>query len=100
MSEHVGQGCCCGCSSQGLSGISRRGFLAAGALAAALPVAGMLGAEADLKPRQQPIRRRLRVQPVFNCRIYQPKPATSSRITGAIQDEAELGTRKSTSAPT
>ena len=90
MKEHDGQGCCCGCSSQGLSGISRRGFLAAGALAAALPAAYMLGAEADLKPRQQPIRRQLRVQPVFNCSIYEPKPATSWRVTGAIQDEAEL----------
>jgi hypothetical protein len=90
MREHDGQGCCCGCSSQGLSGVSRRGFLAAGALAAALPAAGMLGAEAGPKPRQQPIRRPLRVQPVFNCTIYQPKPATSWRVTGAIQDEAEL----------
>ena len=46
MSEHDGQGCCCGCSSRGLSGVSRRGFLAAGALAAALPAVGVLGAEA------------------------------------------------------
>ncbi len=90
MSEHDGQGCCCGCSSRGLSGVSRRGFLAAGALAAALPAVGVLGAEAGTKPRQQPIRQRLRVQPVFNCEIYQPKPATSWRVTGAIQDEAEL----------
>jgi hypothetical protein len=50
----------------------------------------MFGAEAGAKPRQQPIRRRLRVQPVFNCKIYQPQPATSWRVTGAIQDEAEL----------
>jgi hypothetical protein len=50
----------------------------------------MLAAEAGPKPRQQPIRRPLRVQPVFNCKIYQPQPATSWRVTGAIQDEAEL----------
>ncbi len=53
MSKHDVQRCCCGCSSRGFSGVSRRGFLAAGALAAALP-------------------------------------ATSWRVTGAIQDKAEL----------
>jgi len=30
------------------------------------------------------------VQPVFNCEIYQRKPATSWRVTGAIQTEEEL----------
>ena len=39
---------------------------------------------------QQPIRVPLRVQPVFNCEIYERKPATSWRVTGAIQDEREL----------
>jgi hypothetical protein len=32
----------------------------------------------------------LKVQPVFNCDIYQRKPATSWRVTRAIQDEQEL----------
>ena len=40
--------------------------------------------------RQQPIFRRLAVQPVFNCEIYERKPATSWRVTGAIQNEQEL----------
>jgi len=40
--------------------------------------------------RPQPIRVPLRVQPVFNCEIYARNEATSWRVTGAIQDEAEL----------
>ena len=100
MSQHDGQGCCCGCSSQELSGVSRRRFLAAGALAAALPVAGMLGAEADLKPRQQPIRRPLRVQPVFNCKIYQPRPPRVGASRGPSRTRRNCAPRKSRSAPT
>ena len=38
MREHDEQGCCCGCSAQGLSGFSRRGFPAAGPIEAATNV--------------------------------------------------------------
>ncbi|MBM3333051.1 sugar isomerase [Candidatus Sumerlaeota bacterium] len=36
------------------------------------------------------MRQALRVQPVFNCEIYKRKPATSWRVTGAIQNEREM----------
>lgn len=39
---------------------------------------------------QQPVFRPLKVQPVFNCEIYERKPATSWRWTGAIQNEQKL----------
>jgi hypothetical protein len=41
-------------------------------------------------PRQQPVFHPLKVQPVFNCEIYERKPETSWRVTGAIQNEQEL----------
>jgi hypothetical protein len=81
----------CGCCSAGLS---RRDFLAAGIVTAgsvALPVlASAVSSRAKESQRQQPIRLPLRVQPVFNCEIYERKPATSWRVTGAIQNEQEL----------
>lgn len=76
---------------------SRREFLAT-ATAGAAPLAslGLSAAAEDQsaaqlpQQRQQPIRNALRVQPVFNCHIYQRQPETSWRVTGAIQDEQEL----------
>jgi len=76
-------------------GLNRREFLAATGIVTTvglvLPavVNKALGA-AEKSNRQQPIFRRLAVQPVFNCEIYERKPATSWRVTGAIQDEQEL----------
>ncbi|NIS83281.1 MAG: twin-arginine translocation signal domain-containing protein, partial [Anaerolineales bacterium] len=76
-------------------GLNRRQFMAATGIATAagltLPalVNSTLG---DLKKtrRQQPVFRSLRIQPVFNCEIYQRKPTTSWRWTGAIQSEQQL----------
>jgi hypothetical protein len=45
---------------------------------------------ANRSNRVQLVLRRLTVQPVFNCEIYERKPATSWRVTGAIQNEQEL----------
>jgi hypothetical protein len=75
--------------------LTRRGWLAAAGLAAAagglLPALGRRAVAAEsVRPRQQPIRVPLRVRPVFNCEIYARKPATSWRVTGAIQDEKEM----------
>ena len=78
-----------------LKGLSRREFIAATGIAStaglSLPalVSTTFGDSAG-KDRQQPVFRRLKVQPVFNCVIYQRKPATSWRWTGAIQNEQEL----------
>ena len=89
-------GCCCGQSADpGESGaLSRRAFLAAAGTAAAGAALPGLQAAPSSKPnsnaRQQPIHVPLRVQPVFNCEIYERKPAASWRVTGAIQDEREL----------
>ncbi len=86
-------GCCCsGPAEIGENGaFSRRTFLAAAGTAAA---GAVLHAAAASRPssisRQPPIRLPLRVQPIFNCEIYQRKPAASWRVTGAIQDEREL----------
>ncbi len=88
--------CCCG-SYLPYGGWNRREFLTAAAAGAAPLVsvgweaaAGeMLGAE-PTRQRQQPIRKTLRVQPVFNCHIYERQRQTSWRVTGAIQDAAEL----------
>ncbi len=91
-----GCGCCCGRSGgPGVSGAwSRRTFLAAAgtvAAGAALPALSARSASRpDSRARQQPIRLPLKVQPVFNCAIYERKPATSWRVTGAIQNEQEL----------
>jgi len=75
-------------------GVTRRQFMAAGGLAAAASwsLAALANDAPAAKPseRQQPILRPLKVQPVFNCEIYQRKPATSWRVTGAIQTEEEL----------
>ena len=90
-----GSGCYC-CGRSGDLGesitLSRRTFLAAATVAgAALPALHAAGsAGPGPKTRQQPIRLPLRVQPVFNCEIYERKPATSWRVTGAIQNEHEL----------
>lgn len=76
-------------------GLNRREFIAATGIATAaglsLPalVDGALG-HSEKSRRQQPISRPLKVQPVFNCEIYQRKEATSWRWTGAIQNEQEL----------
>jgi len=84
-------GCCCGGRADFAvgRGFSRRTFLAAaGTAMPALYVAS--ASQSSSGVRQQPIRVPLRVQPVFNCEIYPQKPATSWRVTGAIQDEREL----------
>ncbi len=96
-SFHQSGGCCCsGPADIGENGaFSRRTFLAAAGTAAAGAVLHAAAASRSSSipanlPDQQPIRLPLRVQPVFNCEIYQRKPATSWRVTGAIQDEREL----------
>jgi hypothetical protein len=89
-------GCCCGRSADpGESGaLSRRTFLAGVSTAAAGAALPALQAVPSSGPNSQahrpPIRVPLRVQPVFHCEIYQREPATSWRVTGAIQDEREL----------
>jgi hypothetical protein len=89
-------GCWCGQSAgPEVSGaVSRRTFLAAAGTTVAGAALPALQATTSSRPNsnvhQQPIRVPLRVQPVFNCEIYQRKPATSWRVTGAIQDEREL----------
>jgi len=79
------------CQKQGLN---RREFIAAtGSVAAGIALPALVRAnlgDSKESQRQQPIFRRLAVQPVFNCEIYQRKPATSWRVTGAIQNEQEL----------
>ena len=90
------EGCCCGqLPPHRESGVlSRRTFLtAAGTTAAGVALPAFQAASSstlNAKARQAPIRVPLRVQPVFNCEIYERKPATSWRVTGAIQDEREL----------
>ena len=76
-------------------GLSRREFIAATGVAstAGLTLPALVAstfADAATMDRQQPVFNRLKVQPVFNCEIYQRKPATSWRWTGAIQNEQEL----------
>jgi len=91
----------CGCRSNQLCGAprqhgqTRREFLAtAGVLTAAgaaLPtLLGAASGRVTESQRQQPICLPLKVQPVFNCEIYRRKPATSWRVTGAIQNEQEM----------
>jgi len=82
------------CDSQG-KGLNRREFIAATGMAstAGLTLPALVAstfADSTKMDRQQPVFRRLKVQPVFNCEIYQRKPATSWRWTGAIQNEQEL----------
>jgi hypothetical protein len=87
-------GCCCGHAPdlREAAAVSRRTFLAAAVAAGAARPAlnAATGAQPGPRPHQQPIRRPLRVQPVFQCEIYERRPATSWRVTGAIQDEREL----------
>lgn len=92
-----GWACCSGLADQRWSreGLTRREFIAATGLAAAagLALPGLAGEATDhsKKPqRQRPVSLPLKVQPVFNCDIYPRKPATSWRVTGAIQNEQEL----------
>ena len=76
-------------------GLSRREFIAASGIAStaglSLPalVSTAIGDSAGTDHRR-PAFRQLKVQPVFNCEIYQRKPTTSWRWTGAIQNEQEL----------
>ncbi|MCR4411705.1 MAG: hypothetical protein NUV77_04675 [Thermoguttaceae bacterium] len=91
----VPEGCCCptGHAEYPIGGWTRREFLAATGLAASagLPVlAGAAFSVAADRPRRTLVRKPLVVQPVFNCDIYERKPATSWRVTGAIQTEDEL----------
>ncbi len=85
---------CCGCFGDFFptSAMTRRQFLAATGAAAggAVLTHDLVGGAAAGKSRQRPIRLPLRVQPVFNCEIYQRKEATSWRVTGAIQNEREM----------
>src|SRR3989339_279948 len=89
---------CCPCESDSechSAGFTRRGFLAAtgAATAVGLALPGVAGAPAaGSQPRQhrKPASLPLKVLPVFNCEVYPRKPATSWRVTGAIQDEQEL----------
>ena len=75
-----------GCCSAGCGGcspvVTRRGFLAAPALAVAQPGRAKDGA------RQAPIRLPLRVLPVFIYQIKEPKRAASWRWTAEIHTEA------------
>ena len=89
---------CCPCEADRTcrpDGLNRREFMAATGIATAagltLPtlVNAALGNSKKTR-RYQPVSRPLKVQPVFNCEIYQRKPVTSWRWTGAIQSEQEL----------
>ncbi|MCL4193694.1 MAG: hypothetical protein KJZ87_18295 [Thermoguttaceae bacterium] len=95
--RHDQPGHCLCCSGDGhFAGgepFTRRVFLATGSAAAAtwmLASAPAGAGEATRRQRQRPPVKPLCVQPVFNCEIYEPKPATSWRVTGAIQNEDEL----------
>jgi len=89
---------CCSCdAAQKCHGadLNRRDFMTATGIAAtaAFVLPSLLNdshGAANRPDRQQPVSRRLTVQPVFNCEIYERKPAASWRVTGAIQDEQEL----------
>jgi len=89
-------GCCGGFGGGAFRGVmDRRQFLAAaGTVAFAGAGLGAAGEEpARTSPsarHRRPARRELVVQPVFQCDIYERKPATSWRVTGAIQNETEL----------
>ncbi len=94
----IGDWACCSCDADrrcSREGFTRREFMAASGIAAVagLALPGLAGAALDHseKPqRQRPIFLPLKVQPVFNCDIYERKPAASWRVTGAIQNEQEL----------
>jgi len=89
--------CCpCGGDANGpAADFTRREFLTATGVTAAAgwALASAAGAAAGPDPNRQPVKPvslPLMVQPVFQCEIYRRKPATSWRVTGAIQDENEL----------
>jgi len=94
----VPQCTCCSCEQDADSlgaALTRRQFIAtAGVTAAAgLALTSIAGAAAGTpkeRSRVNPIALPLKIQPVFNCEIYPRKPATSWRVTGAIQNEQEL----------
>jgi len=72
---------------------SRRELLAAAGASAGLSLLGCAsggGRGDEMAWRHKPRTQALRVLPVFNCHIYEPKPAASWRVTGAIQTEEEL----------
>jgi hypothetical protein len=78
---------------EAVSGVTRREFLAAAgvaAIAGSVLTAGMARASLIAPDHRKPTPKPLRVQPVFNCEIYARKPATSWRVTGAIQNQGEL----------
>jgi len=93
---------CCGCrapkeADRTAFGFTRREFLGVAGLigAAGVTVSGGLSAESGEPVTQepfrvQPIKRPLRVQPIFNCHVYKRQEMTSWRVTGAIQDEEEI----------
>jgi len=93
---------CCGCraptqAEQASFEFTRREFLGVAGLVGAVGVtaANALSTQADEVSAQdmlrvQPIKRSLRVQPVFNCHVYKRQEMTSWRVTGAIQDEEEI----------
>lgn len=88
---------CCGCGHPvgegGISAVNRREFLSVSATASAF-MYGAAGSFAHSSTLPEvsvaPIVKPLRVQPVFNCHIYERKPLTSWRVTGAINDETEM----------
>jgi len=92
---------CCGCryphSKQSVedrqtTGVTRRDFLgaAAGGVVASAVLATTTHGAWETASHRPPSVKTLQVQPVFNCHIYPRQEATSWRVTGAIQDEAEL----------
>ncbi len=66
----------------------------AGTIAAAgavlTPMAGLAAGDTENRPRQQPIRLALKVQPVFHANVDERKEATSWRYSGAIHTEEEI----------
>ncbi len=88
---------CCGCGGALDRGkeptFDRRVFLTASAATSVLM--SNMAQKASSEPAAPgvtvtPIIKPLRVQPVFNCHIYERKPQTSWRVTGAINDLAEM----------
>src|SRR5215831_5094736 len=93
--DRMPEGCCsepgaASCHSC-LSGVSRRGFLARSTAVAALAPQSVVvprsASGAADGPRIRPIRRPLRVQPVFVYTNHERKEATSWRWTSEIYDE-------------
>jgi hypothetical protein len=88
---------CCGCRLEETAAknpqLNRRGFLGACSAVGGLTWASVVAsAPADEIPSRRiaPIHKTLKVQPVFNCHIYQRQLQTSWRVTGAINEEAEM----------